>query len=83
MHTVTTATHPAPLQSFKLARLARYKAGQTILDGDASHSTLMLLVEGLAAYRVTERKAPCRKSSSSLQGITGQLAGSVPSQKVT
>lgn len=42
--------------SMKRARLERFKAGEVVLDADGSHSTLMLLVEGLATYRMDDLK---------------------------
>lgn len=68
------------VQSFKLARLSRFKAGEIILDGQASHRTLMLLVEGLAAYRVTAMQAP--KAGGSLQDTAGHPVAPALSQKV-
>ena len=44
-------------QSFKRARLASYRAGQTVMDERASRRTFMLLVEGVASYTVVDKQA--------------------------
>lgn len=50
-------THALPLlQSTKRARFVRFKAGEEILSAAATKCTLMLLVEGLATYRMEDDK---------------------------
>lgn len=49
--------HPPPLQSLKRARRVEFKAGAVILDTAASHTTLVLLMEGLATFKFSNREA--------------------------
>lgn len=49
------APSPALCQSLKRARRVEYKAGAVILDTDASHTTLVLLMEGLATFTFSNR----------------------------